>query len=300
MPWRRWGIPDEIGWLVIVLGLAVGPVFLVAGFTVVEQAAVSEYGYWRNEIPNYRPGQAPSFPAPVSPPSGSTAVHFEIDVEGNGQVVLTPGGPCSSGSRCAYELPRGIEITLAAVPGANSSFIGWEGDCRVLGAQPSGTLVAQTRKRCLARFSQSGVPAAAGPTGPASAPGSASPTPSSTSTPAPPPTARSPVAPLPTPTSGTAGPREALRPQDCSLESTYRSTEGSVVTSIEFTNSSTRPVRIYWLNYSGQRQLYQTLPTTAHYVQSTWVTHPWVVTDLEGRCLALYMATSQPGSATLK
>ncbi|MSQ06964.1 MAG: hypothetical protein EXR54_06905 [Dehalococcoidia bacterium] len=60
------------------------------------------------------------------------------------------------------------------------------------------------------------------------------------------------------------------------------------------------PVSIYWLNYSGQRQLFRTLPTTAHYVQSTWATHPWVVTDLEGRCLAIYMATSQPGSATLK
>ena len=270
MPWRRWGIPDEVGWLAVLLALAVGPVFLVAGFTTVEWVASSNY--------SYQPGQGEfqPFPTPVLPPVGS-AIHFEIDVEGNGQVILTPGGPCRSESRCSYELPSGIEVTLAAIPGADSAFVGWEGDCRGLGAEPVATLVAEARRRCLARFTPSVQPPAAGSTAPIAVPGTSTPaassptatptpmaeppatrTPRVTFTPAPTPTAGAPLAtPLPTSVSATAEPRAELRPEGCSLESTLRSADGSVVTSIELTNGSSRLLKNPDLAKNGRTLRYE-------------------------------------------
>ena len=86
---------------------------------------------------------------------------------------------------------------------------------------------------------------------------------------------------------------------DCETESTLRSLESSVSTFINFTNSSTSPLQIYWLNYQGRRQHYESLKPSESYRQQTFVTHPWVVAELSGRCLAIYIPTEMTISAVL-
>jgi hypothetical protein len=47
----------------------------------------------------------------------------------------------------------------------------------------------------------------------------------------------------------------------------------------------------------GQRQLFRTLGPKEGYVQPTFVTNPWVVTDANGACIAVYLPENNPGRA---
>jgi hypothetical protein len=89
-------------------------------------------------------------------------------------------------------------------------------------------------------------------------------------------------------------------PLSCSQESSLKSTQGVTSTSIHFINASGATRRIYWLDYSGRRQLYNTLGPSADYEQQTYLTHPWLVADTSDRCVAIYQAPTQPGVATLR
>ena len=60
-------------------------------------------------------------------------------------------------------------------------------------------------------------------------------------------------------------------------------------TSITFTNKTDYVIRIYWLNFSGDRVLYGTLNSRQILSQQTYITHPWVVTNNSDQCLAIYM-----------
>ena len=97
----------------------------------------------------------------------------------------------------------------------------------------------------------------------------------------------------------TAATKVSSNTVDCKTEPTLRSLDSSVTTFINFTNSSTSTLRIYWLNYQGLRQHYEFLQPSESYWQPTFVTHPWVVTELSGRCLAIYIPTERPISAVL-
>ena len=54
---------------------------------------------------------------------------------------------------------------------------------------------------------------------------------------------------------------------------------------ITFVNQTNETVRVYWLNFSGQRVLYKSLPAGQSYTQNTYITHPWVVLDPSGKCV---------------
>ncbi|MEP6743710.1 MAG: CHAP domain-containing protein, partial [bacterium] len=85
----------------------------------------------------------------------------------------------------------------------------------------------------------------------------------------------------------------------CGQESSLRSIESSTLSSIQFINNTAGLIRIYWLNYSGQRVLYSTLSQGQSYVQGTYLTMPWVVTDSIGTCLGIYLTIPEPGRATI-
>jgi hypothetical protein len=75
----------------------------------------------------------------------------------------------------------------------------------------------------------------------------------------------------------------------CSQEQSLRSPQtGTPASSIEFVNSRTAAVKIYWLNGGGQRTLYRTLTPGQSYTQGTFVSHPWVITDPVDNCLTIY------------
>jgi hypothetical protein len=82
----------------------------------------------------------------------------------------------------------------------------------------------------------------------------------------------------------------------CSQERSLRSNSGSSTT-IEFINATTETVHVSWLDYSGNRVLYNTLAPWQAYPQGTYVTHPWVVTDAAGQCLVIFVPTSAPSGA---
>ncbi|HEY4177900.1 MAG TPA: hypothetical protein VGM90_13730 [Kofleriaceae bacterium] len=52
-----------------------------------------------------------------------------------------------------------------------------------------------------------------------------------------------------------------------------------------FSNHTKGTVTIYWLDFKGERVWYNTLAPGDSYTQQTYVTHPWVIVDSQGRCL---------------
>jgi TIR domain/VHL beta domain len=91
-----------------------------------------------------------------------------------------------------------------------------------------------------------------------------------------------------------------LSPVSCDREADLQSIDGLVTATITFINRTERPMKVYWLNYSGERVLYYTLKANQTAVQQTFVTHPWVVTDSANQCVGIYLPTSGSNQAILR
>jgi hypothetical protein len=97
----------------------------------------------------------------------------------------------------------------------------------------------------------------------------------------------------------------SLPSMSCSNEPTLKSINGNVATSIQFLNDTAGSVNVYWLDYNGQRVFYRGGPYLAldagsSYVQGTFLTHPWVVTDVAtNSCLGIWLPTQSPGTAII-
>ena len=92
------------------------------------------------------------------------------------------------------------------------------------------------------------------------------------------------------------GAGDARAQATCQGEGTVRSIESNVPTTIEFWNHADNDedyYRIYWLNFSGNRQLYAEIFTGRGHHQPTFLTHPWLVTaPVPGGgeiCVGIYM-----------
>lgn len=89
----------------------------------------------------------------------------------------------------------------------------------------------------------------------------------------------------------------------CSGEGRIKSSQGASIY-IDFVNQRSANISTYWLNGSGIREGYNAVggrnggPITAsgHFNQQTFTTHPWLVTDNTGTCVAIY----RPVTATKK
>jgi hypothetical protein len=91
-----------------------------------------------------------------------------------------------------------------------------------------------------------------------------------------------------------------LKPLSCNQEKSLHSISGTVRTSIEFQNQTSKTLKIFWINYEGKRQLFQTLGPQQSYVQSTFVTHPWVVTEKNDSCFSIFLPLNAPSIAKLQ
>lgn len=104
----------------------------------------------------------------------------------------------------------------------------------------------------------------------------------------------------PSPTRTQSAPRTAeLTPLPPSRERDLRSTHNDRPTSIEFVNRRKEPVIVYWLDHRGRRVPYRILMPGQSYRQPTYVTHPWVVTRMDGRALAIFLPDRNPARATI-
>ncbi len=92
--------------------------------------------------------------------------------------------------------------------------------------------------------------------------------------------------------------------QDCSQESSLKSLSFDVPTFIRFTNTTSQSVVIYWLNYQGERDPSENQKETLKPGQSgfryTYLTHPFLVTDVSGKCLGIYQPTREPSLAVIQ
>ena len=79
-------------------------------------------------------------------------------------------------------------------------------------------------------------------------------------------------------------------------EKGIKSVDGEVEAKIEFENKSGKTVKVYWLDYEGNRQLYQTLKDGESHEQETFLTHPWLITDEDDNAWYLYFPDAQPRS----
>lgn len=73
----------------------------------------------------------------------------------------------------------------------------------------------------------------------------------------------------------------------CPTETMLRSRESRDATRLVVRNSTAQPVKMIWLDFQGARKPYADVPAGALYVQETYLNHPWLVTDMAGRCLAV-------------
>ena len=93
---------------------------------------------------------------------------------------------------------------------------------------------------------------------------------------------------------------QELQSLDCSMEKSLKSLNADTATSVDFVNETAGAIVVYWLNYSGDRVQYNIVQSGSHYVQETYVTHPWVVTDQQtGNCLAIFQPEAGPHTALL-
>jgi len=82
--------------------------------------------------------------------------------------------------------------------------------------------------------------------------------------------------------------------QACAKEQSIRSLEGTTSTAITFVNNTDNTISTYWIDYQGARKFYASVPPGSSYIQETYVTHPWVVTNSQEICLGVYMPGSSP------
>lgn len=74
--------------------------------------------------------------------------------------------------------------------------------------------------------------------------------------------------------------------KDCSGDSADNTTQPAT---INFVNASKAPASIYWLSYTGKRELYETVPPGQNTLQSSYVGNKWVVVK-SGACTGMTVA----------
>lgn len=72
-----------------------------------------------------------------------------------------------------------------------------------------------------------------------------------------------------------------------------RSRESTKPTTIRFVNDTGVKVSVVWIDFAGARVTYKELDSGASYDQETFLTHPWIIVDAEGKAIALIEAVAE-------
>jgi VHL beta domain len=81
--------------------------------------------------------------------------------------------------------------------------------------------------------------------------------------------------------------------RSCDAEPNFASRPSKQPTGMTFVNRSDEPVKIYWLNFQGERVLYQYLPPGGRHTQKTFMGHNWLVTTLAEQCIGIFKAAPE-------
>jgi len=79
-----------------------------------------------------------------------------------------------------------------------------------------------------------------------------------------------------------------------------RSVTAKFSTSIRFINPGSVAVKIYWLNYEGERVFYNLLQPGEEYIQQTYLTHPWLITDVNDNALYIFFPDAQSRTVEIR
>ena len=97
------------------------------------------------------------------------------------------------------------------------------------------------------------------------------------------------------PTKSEDKPLQPLSPRSLPLASRPAGDE----TSLTFINRTKAEVEILWLDEEGKRQSYGKIKPGDKYLQHTFTGHVWLVTDLQGKTIAVFEAEDQPASVVV-
>ena len=75
----------------------------------------------------------------------------------------------------------------------------------------------------------------------------------------------------------------------CASEQSLKSLNGNQSITVTFQNLSNEAISAYWLDYSGKRVFYRRLNGGESYAQPTYISHPWVFVDANGKCRRIVM-----------
>lgn len=75
----------------------------------------------------------------------------------------------------------------------------------------------------------------------------------------------------------------------CTSDAARRSRSSQEAAQLVLRNRTPHRIELLWLNFQGQPRSYARLEPGALHVQSTYLTHPWLIADSEGKCLAVVM-----------
>jgi hypothetical protein len=81
---------------------------------------------------------------------------------------------------------------------------------------------------------------------------------------------------------------ETASARSCDAEANDASRPSSELTDIALVNRGGKPVKVYWLNFHGQRVLYKYLPPGGQLTQKTFIGHNWLVTTLAEQCVGIF------------
>ncbi|MFZ1813814.1 MAG: SH3 domain-containing protein [Rhizobiaceae bacterium] len=85
---------------------------------------------------------------------------------------------------------------------------------------------------------------------------------------------------------------------DCSqVRNGLRSIDGSTPATLVFVNQSPFAIRLEWADYNGALVEYGTVQPGQSFRQETFLSHPWVATNMPGDCLAVYLPN--PGESQI-
>jgi hypothetical protein len=90
-----------------------------------------------------------------------------------------------------------------------------------------------------------------------------------------------------------------LSPISCDVKSSLRSGDLLGNTTVRFENRTSTLAQGYWIDPDGKEQFYFELPSNTAYVQPTYAGHPWIIKDVAGHCLGIFLATSKPSVAEI-
>src|SRR5277367_3243090 len=82
--------------------------------------------------------------------------------------------------------------------------------------------------------------------------------------------------------------------QSCNAAADYASQPSREPTDLTWVNRGSKPVKVYWLNFRGERILYDSIPPGGQHKQQTFVGHNWLVTTPAEQCLGIFETALPP------